>query len=96
MEKNHSLRQTVNERGVIMQKDIQPAYKIVDVVCACGAKFQIGTTKNVDTLKVEICSQCHPFYTGRLKYVDTAGRIEKFKAKIPQGGYASLQDPKKK
>ncbi len=82
MEKNHSLRQTVNERGVIMQKDIQPAYKIVDVTCACGAKFKIGTTKNVDTLKVEICSQCHPFYTGKVKNTQSGGRIERFNKKF--------------
>ena len=44
-----------------MQKDIHPKYKIVDVTCACGAKFQIGTTKPVDSLRVDICSQCHPY-----------------------------------
>ena len=65
-----------------MQKDIQPTYKIVDVTCACGAKFQIGTTKNVDSLRVDICSQCHPFYTGKQKTVQSGGRIEKFNKKF--------------
>ncbi len=61
-----------------MNTEIQPAYKIVEVSCACGAKFQIGTTKAVDTLKVEICSQCHPFYTGKVKSNTAGGRIERF------------------
>ena len=65
-----------------MQKDIQPAYKIVDVTCACGAKFQIGTTKNVDSLRVDICSQCHPYYTGKQKTVQRGGRIERFNKKF--------------
>lgn len=65
-----------------MQKDIQPAYKIVDVTCACGAKFQIGTTKKVDSLRVDICSQCHPYYTGKQKTVQSGGRIERFNKKF--------------
>lgn len=65
-----------------MQKDIQPAYKIVDVTCACGAKFQIGTTKKVDSLRVDICSQCHPYYTGKQKTVHSGGRVERFNKKF--------------
>ena len=65
-----------------MQKNIQPSYKIVDVNCACGAKFQIGTTKKVDSLRVDICSQCHPFYTGKQKTVHSGGRIERFNKKF--------------
>ncbi|MGN0768133.1 MAG: 50S ribosomal protein L31 [Christensenellales bacterium] len=65
-----------------MQKDIQPKYKIVDVTCACGAKFQIGTTKPVDSLRVDICSQCHPFYTGKQKTVQSGGRVERFNKKF--------------
>jgi large subunit ribosomal protein L31 len=71
-----------------MQKDIQPKYKIVDVTCACGAKFKIGTTKDVDSMKIDICSQCHPFYTGKQKTVQTGGRIERFQKKF---GISSLQ-----
>ena len=65
-----------------MKESIHPAYKIVDVTCACGAKFRIGTTKNVDTLKVEICSQCHPYYTGKVKATAGGGRIERFNKKF--------------
>lgn len=65
-----------------MQKDIQPNYKIVDVTCACGAKFRIGTTKPVDSLRVDICSQCHPFYTGKQKTVQSGGRVERFNKKF--------------
>lgn len=65
-----------------MQKNIQPEYRIVDVTCACGAKFKIGTTKKTDSLKVEICSQCHPFYTGKQKTVQSGGRIERFNKKF--------------
>lgn len=63
-----------------MQKDIHPTYfPEAKVSCACGTKFTVGSTK--DTLSVEICSQCHPFYTGADKVMDTAGRIDRFKAK---------------
>lgn len=64
-----------------MKKDIHPKYneKAV-VVCACGNSFEIGSTK--PELRVELCSACHPFYTGKQKLVDTARRVEKFQAKL--------------
>lgn len=62
-----------------MKVEIHPAYKIVTVQCACGETFQTGTTKNVDIVKVDICSKCHPFFTGKQKLVDTGGRVDKFK-----------------
>ena len=63
-----------------MKTDIHPQYnKDVKVTCACGATFSVGST--VDKISVEICSSCHPFYTGVDKIVDTAGRVEKFKAR---------------
>ena len=63
-----------------MKKDIHPKYFAESKVsCACGAIFAVGSTK--DALSVEICSNCHPFYTGADKIVDTAGRIDRFKAK---------------
>ena len=64
-----------------MKKEIHPNYHDVDVVCACGAKFKTKTTAEQNLIHVEICSQCHPFYTGKKKIVDTAGRVEKFKKK---------------
>ncbi len=63
-----------------MKKDIHPTYFAdAQVVCACGAKYSIGGTKQ--EVQVEICSACHPFYTGDTKVIDTAGRVEKFKAR---------------
>ena len=63
-----------------MKKDIHPQYyPAAQVKCACGNKFTVGSTK--PEIQVEICSACHPFYTGREKLIDTAGRVEKFKAR---------------
>ena len=62
-----------------MQKDIQPEYVAATVTCACGNTFKTGSTK--DTLKVEVCSECHPFFTGRQKFAERGGRVEKFKKK---------------
>jgi large subunit ribosomal protein L31 len=59
-----------------MKKDIHPEYKQSTVSCACGHTFQTYST--VGDLKVEICSACHPFFTGKQKLVDSAGRVEKF------------------
>ena len=61
-----------------MKKDIHPDYHPCDFVCACGNKFKCATTKKGDEVKVEICANCHPFYTGKQKIVDAAGRVEKF------------------
>ena len=60
-----------------MKSDIHPEYKKITATCACGAEFELGSV--IDEMKVEICSSCHPFFTGKQKLVDTAGRIEKFK-----------------
>lgn len=63
-----------------MQANIHPEYKQITVKCHCGSIFQTGSTLGHD-LNTEICSKCHPFYTGQQKIVDTAGRVEKFRAK---------------
>lgn len=63
-----------------MKKDIHPKYGKATVKCACGATFETGSTEPV--IQVEICSSCHPFFTGQQKLVDTAGRVDKFKAKM--------------
>lgn len=63
-----------------MKKDIHPTYfPKASFTCACGATYDIGSTKEKNS--VEICAACHPFYTGNEKIVDTAGRVEKFKAR---------------
>ena len=64
-----------------MKKDIHPAYhEKAKAICACGHSFTTGST--LPELKTELCSACHPFYTGKQKLVDTARRVEKFKAKV--------------
>ena len=60
-----------------MKKGIHPKYDVATVTCACGSTFQTRSTSK--EIKVEICSQCHPFYSGKQVLVDTAGRIERFK-----------------
>ncbi len=77
-----------------MKSGIHPNYVETKVTCGCGNSFTTCSTK--PELKVDICNVCHPFYTGRLKYVDTAGRIERFKTKFAATGYASLKRGKKK
>ena len=63
-----------------MQKEIHPKYfPNATVICACKNTFKIGSTK--EKIEVEICSACHPFYTGNEKIIDSAGRVEKFKAR---------------
>ena len=63
-----------------MKKELHPTYfPKATVQCACGNKFIIGSTK--EKIEVEICSACHPFYTGAEKVLDTAGRVEKFKSR---------------
>lgn len=75
-----------------MKKDIHPTYNhSVEATCACGDTFMVGST--VDKIEVEVCSSCHPFFTGQERVVDTAGRVEKFKARQAK---ASATPKKKK
>lgn len=78
-----------------MKADIHPIYnKDTKFTCACGAVFVIGSTK--DNVEVEICSKCHPFYTGQEKVLDTAGRVEKFnKARAASKEKKAAKDTKK-
>ena len=62
-----------------MKKDIHPEYKAAKLICVCGHVVETRTT--VGDIKVELCSNCHPFYTGKEKIIDTAGRIDKFNKK---------------
>jgi large subunit ribosomal protein L31 len=70
-----------NRQGVEikMKTDIHPAYATTTIKCACGNTIEVGSTK--EDISVEICSQCHPFFTGKQKLIDTAGRIERFRRK---------------
>jgi large subunit ribosomal protein L31 len=71
-----------------MKKEIHPDYFQTAIHCACGNVVEAGSTKK--DIRVEICSQCHPFFTGKQKLVDTAGRIERFRKK-----YAKFEENKK-
>lgn len=62
-----------------MKDKIHPNYQQTTVSCACGNTFETGSTKK--DLKVDICSNCHPFFTGKQKFIDTGGRVERFKRK---------------
>jgi large subunit ribosomal protein L31 len=76
-----------------MKKDIHPKYyPRAKVHCACGASFEVGSTK--EFIETEICYKCHPFYTGKEKIIDTAGRVEKFKKRLAKK--AEIQEKKKK
>ena len=63
-----------------MKADIHPAYADIAVTCSCGNSFQTRSTVGKD-LVIEVCSQCHPFYTGKQKMLDTGGRVDRFRRK---------------
>ena len=63
-----------------MREGIHPKYAVAKATCACGNVINVGSTK--EEIKVEICSNCHPFFTGKQKLVDTAGRIDRFRKKF--------------
>jgi large subunit ribosomal protein L31 len=70
-----------------MKKDIHPKYSLkTKATCACGAQFEVGST--MEEIRMEICSQCHPFYTGNEKIMDTSGRVERFKKRAVATGKA--------
>jgi large subunit ribosomal protein L31 len=71
-----------------MKASIHPDYKEINVTCTCGNTFKTGSTLGHD-LQVEVCSSCHPFYTGKQKMVDTAGRVDKFRKKYGGAGSAN-------
>ena len=80
-----------------MKSDVHPTwYPEAKITCACGNTYTIGATKA--DIRVEICSKCHPFFTGEMKFVDTLGRVEKFQEKIKnaQAKAGELAEKKKK
>jgi large subunit ribosomal protein L31 len=68
---------TDSEGGTAMKPDIHPTYQAATVHCACGNTFQTRTTSG--DMSVDVCSACHPYYTGKQKLMDTAGRVERFR-----------------
>lgn len=80
-----------------MKADIHPTWhEEATVTCACGHTFTVGAAK--PEIRVDICSNCHPFFTGKMKFIDTQGRVEKFKKKQEEGAKksAALAEKKKK
>ncbi|WP_018937407.1 MULTISPECIES: 50S ribosomal protein L31 [unclassified Thioalkalivibrio] len=61
-----------------MKADIHPNYQNVKVICSCGTQFETRSTLSGEEMHLDVCSQCHPFYTGKQKIVDTAGQVDKF------------------
>ena len=68
-----------------MKPEIHPDYKDINVTCSCGNSFQTRSTLGKDDLQVEVCSKCHPFYTGKQKILDSAGQIDKFRKRFGGG-----------
>jgi large subunit ribosomal protein L31 len=64
-----------------MKKDIHPAYGLTEVTCTCGANFTTRSTAASGVIHADVCSQCHPFYTGKQKILDTGGRVARFEAR---------------
>src|SRR5512142_634250 len=77
----------LGQTGVTMKTDIHPDYIECQVHCSCGNEFTTRST--VPSLRVELCSECHPFYTGRQKLVDTGGRVERFQRRYAKAGKAA-------
>ena len=64
-----------------MKPKVHPEYRTITVVCSCGNRWDTRSTMTRDELHVEVCSQCHPFYTGKQKILDTGGRVARFEAR---------------
>ncbi len=62
-----------------MKPEIHPKYSEISVTCSCGNTFKTGSTYGSDDLHIEVCSNCHPFYTGKQRVLDTAGQVDKFR-----------------
>ncbi len=77
-----------------MKKEIHPKYHRTTATCACGATYDIGSTK--ENIRVDICSNCHPLFTGKQKLMDTEGRVERFKKKYAKIAAPAAKKPKKR
>ena len=72
-----------------MKKDIHPDYTATQVTCTCGAAFTTRSTASAGTIRSDVCSQCHPFYTGKQKILDTGGRVARFQARYAKAAPAA-------
>jgi large subunit ribosomal protein L31 len=78
-----------------MQKDIHPEYVATTVTCTCGSSFETRSTAKGGSIKVETCSQCHPFYTGKQRILDTGGRVARFQQRYGKKADADKADADK-
>ncbi len=76
-----------------MKKNTHPAYHVAKIICACGNVIEVGST--VEEMKVEICSACHPLYTGKKKTMDTTGRVDRFKKLTEKAAEKKVSGKKK-
>ena len=86
----HTHRLYTAKEVIIMKPEIHPNYTEISVICACGSTFQTRSTMK-DDLHIEICSACHPFFTGKQKLVDTAGRVDRFNKRYARGAAAAAE-----
>jgi large subunit ribosomal protein L31 len=79
-----------------MKQGIHPDYKEIKITCSCGNTFMTRSTSPKEALSIDVCEKCHPFYTGKQKIVDTAGRVDRFQQKYARRGKNNTaQDPAK-
>lgn len=78
-----------------MKTDIHPAYHTIKFVCACGAEYKVGSTIKDEVFQTEICANCHPFFTGKQKIIDSSGRVDKFMAKMKKAQEIQASNSKK-
>ena len=71
-----------------MKPEIHPNYVVTEVTCTCGATFKTRSTVESGVIRSDVCSQCHPFYTGKQKLLDTGGRVERFQRRLEKAGGA--------
>lgn len=75
-----------------MKPDIHPAYVETTVTCSCGSSFVTHSTASTGKIHTDVCSQCHPFYTGKQKILDTGGRVAKFEKRFGKSGTTASGD----
>jgi len=75
-----------------MKTELHPTYHEVTVHCTCGTEFTTRSTSKNDVIRVEVCSECHPFYTGKQKLIDSGGRVERFKRRLERSGATAKSD----
>ncbi|GAA2721594.1 50S ribosomal protein L31 [Actinocorallia aurantiaca] len=78
-----------------MKPDIHPNYVVTEVTCTCGATFKTRSTVESGVIRSDVCSQCHPFYTGKQKLLDTGGRVARFEARFGKKKAADAADKDK-